>query len=76
MGIEPITCRLQGGCSAIELRRQNILEKFIQQSGGIIPEAVTSDKINAIFTLVPAGVESIRIQFLRQYSQTTNLRSS
>jgi hypothetical protein len=23
MGIEPITCRLQGGCSTIELRRQS-----------------------------------------------------
>ncbi len=49
MGIEPITDRLQGGCSAIELRRQK--NNFLLNSKptkNIIPNHTYKDKVRML----------------------------
>ncbi len=33
MGVEPATCRLQGGCSAIELHRQQTIQIYSLKRG-------------------------------------------
>ena len=52
------------------------LEMFVYKSGEIIPERTTSDKAISAIALLPAGLESIRIQSKRQYFLDEILRFS
>ncbi len=68
MGIEPITCRLQGGCSTIEPRRRSIGNVLFRQADALYQSDMAAARLYLTKICTnPAGQESIRILTERQY---------